>query len=193
MTELVVLLDADGTPVGTADKAVVHTATTPLHLAFSCHVRRASDGAWLMTRRALGKAAWPGVWSNAFCGHPAPGEDLPDAIARRASDELGLEVRDVACVLPEFRYDATDASGIREFEVCPVYTAVTDHEPRPAPDEVVEFAWASPADVRTAVTAAPWAFSPWLGWQLEQLARLDRAEPPVQAAPRDDRGTPAAP
>jgi len=28
---------------------------------------------------------------------------------------------------------------------------------------------ARPDRVRTAVEAAPYAFSPWLGWQLEQL------------------------
>lgn len=169
MTELVVLVDDDGTPIGTADKATVHTADTPLHLAFSCHVRRASDGAWLMTRRALSKKTWPGVWSNAFCGHPGPDESTPDAIVRRGRDELGLELRDLECVLPDFRYQAIDASGVREFEVCPVFVAVTDGEPRAAPHEVAEFAWASPADVRAAVSAAPFAFSPWLGWQLEQL------------------------
>lgn len=169
MTERVVLVDDDGTPIGTADKATVHTADTPLHLAFSCHVRRASDGAWLMTRRALGKRTWPGVWSNAFCGHPSPGESMLDAIVRRGRRELRLDLRDLACVLPDFRYEAIDASGVREFEVCPVYTAVTAEDPRPAPDEVAEFAWAAPDDVRAAVAAAPFAFSPWLGWQLEQL------------------------
>jgi isopentenyl-diphosphate delta-isomerase len=169
-TEQVVLVDASGDPVGVADKLAVHTADTPLHLAFSCHVYNAS-GDVLVTRRALGKLTWPGVWTNSFCGHPAPGEALEAAIARRGLFELGIEVTDIEVVLPDFRYRAVDASGIVENEVCPVFRAHTDDLVLPNPDEVAEFAWVSPASLHEAAVAAPYAFSPWLGWQLEQLAR----------------------
>lgn len=184
MTEMVVLLDETGSPIGTADKALVHTDRTPLHLAFSCHVRRASGEA-LMTRRALDKTTWPGVWTNAFCGHPSPGESFHDAIARRARDELGIAVSRIEPLLPDFRYEAVDASGVRENEVCPVFVAITDDEPAPNPAEVAEFAWADERDVERAVASAPWAFSPWLVEQLAQLADPARTE-------RRATGTPGA-
>lgn len=166
--ELVVLLSEAGEPIGVADKIAVHTTDTALHLAFSCHVANA-DGLVLVTRRALGKLTWPGVWTNSFCGHPAPGETMEDAIARRARDELGLTVTDIELVLPDFRYRAVDASGIVENEVCPVYRAVTTDAVVANPDEVAEFAWVAPGSLLAAAEAAPFAFSPWLGWQLEQL------------------------
>jgi isopentenyl-diphosphate Delta-isomerase len=165
--EQVVLLDDAGTPIGVADKSLVHTESTALHLAFSCHVYNPA-GDLLVTRRALSKLTWAGVWTNSFCGHPAPGESQEDAIARRALFELGIAVTDVEIVIPDFRYRAVDASGIVENEVCPVYRAITTDEVAPNPNEVSEFVWASPQAVRDAALAAPFAFSPWLGWQLER-------------------------
>ncbi|QYH34993.1 isopentenyl-diphosphate Delta-isomerase [Salinibacterium sp. M195] len=166
--EQVVLLSDTGEHIGVADKALVHTTDTALHLAFSCHVYNA-DGKVLVTRRALSKLTWPGVWTNSFCGHPAPGEDLAAAIIRRAQHELGIAVSNVELVLPDFRYRAIDSSGIVENEICPVYRAVTSDAPAPNPDEVDEFDWVDPQSLHAAVAATPFAFSPWLGWQLEQL------------------------
>lgn len=171
--ELVVLVDADGTPIGTADKSVIHDGDTPLHLAFSCHVFR-PDGRVLLTRRALGKRTFPGIWTNSFCGHPAPGEDTEDAVRRRAAHELGLEIVNLDPVLPDFRYLATDASGIVENEICPVFRAVVEDDPQPAADEVAEWEWATPAHVRTAVEATPFAFSPWLALQLAEWEDFGR-------------------
>lgn len=166
--EMVVLLDDAGAPIGQADKFGVHTHETALHLAFSCHVYDPS-GRVLVTRRALQKLTWPGVWTNSFCGHPAPHEPMEEAIRRRARHELGIDVSEVTIVLPDFRYRAVDASGIVENEVCPVYRAVTSDVVTPNPEEVAEFEWVEPEKLHDAAIAAPYVFSPWLGWQLEQL------------------------
>lgn len=166
--ELVVLLDDEGVPIGTAPKATVHGEDTPLHLAFSCFLHDDS-GAVLMTRRALTKLTWPGVWTNSFCGHPAPGESFTSAIERRAEAELGCRVTEITEVLPDFRYRAVDASGVVENEICPVFTARLVGEVRPRTAEVAEFAWVAPADLGRALAAAPFAFSPWLAEEWAQL------------------------
>lgn len=172
----VILLDEAGSPVGTAPRERVHDHQTPLHLAFSCYLFDDRERV-LMTRRALTKRAWPGVWTNSFCGHPRPGEELDDAVRRHAQHELGLEITDIRPLLPNFRYRAVDASGVLEHEVCPVFTAHTSHDPQPNPAEVMELTWLTPRELHAAVTAAPWALSPWLVEQLDQLdvTALDRA------------------
>lgn len=160
----VVLVDEDGTPCGTAARATVHTRHTPLHLAFSCYLLN-HRGELLLTRRALSKVAWPGVWTNSFCGHPRLQEESRQTIERYAAHELGLEVTGIRPVLPDFRYRAVDASGIVENEVCPVFVATTAAEPAPNPDEVAEYRWAPLTEVQALVSHAPWAVSPWMAEQ----------------------------
>ena len=170
--EHVVLLDESGKVIGTALKAEVHTTDTPLHLAFSCYVVD-SDGRVLLTQRAPAKRTWPGVWTNACCGHPGLDEDLVGAVLRRLTHELGIRGEvEVTPLLPDFRYRAVMDNGIVENEICPVYTAVTTDVPAPSPSEVAEWAWVEPESLRASVIATPFAFSPWLGWQLEQAEAL---------------------
>jgi isopentenyl-diphosphate delta-isomerase len=167
--DLVVLLDADGQPCGTADRTTVHGQRTPLHLAFSCYVVDAG-GQVLMTRRALPKLTWPGVWTNACCGHPQPGETFEAAIRRRLHQELGARATAIAQVLPDFRYEAVDASGIRENEVCPVFVATLDGGLDPDPAEVMEHRWVDPAALASVANDSAWLLSPW---SVEQIRQLD--------------------
>ncbi|MGQ7787857.1 isopentenyl-diphosphate Delta-isomerase [Nesterenkonia sp. PF2B19] len=169
LSEHVVLVAPDGRPLGTALKSAVHTAHTPLHRGFSCHLTNPL-GQVLVTRRSLTKRTWPGVWTNSFCGHPAPGESLEEAVVRHARHELTIEVTDVTPVLPDFSYRAVDASGVVEHEICPVVTAALDGDPVPNPDEVLDWRWTSTDRLRAAVDAAPWAFSPWLVLQVPAMA-----------------------
>lgn len=171
--ELVTLLAEDGTAIGTAPKDTVHTEATPLHLAFSCYVFD-REGRLLVTRRALSKRTWPGVWTNSFCGHPRPDEDMIEAVIRRGTEEIGARPLEVTSVLPSFRYHAIDASGTVERELCPVHVAVVDDPIEPDPAEVMEWAWARPADLLLAVSSAPFAFSPWLQEQLPLLHEAGR-------------------
>ncbi|MDJ0355916.1 isopentenyl-diphosphate Delta-isomerase [Paenarthrobacter sp. PH39-S1] len=171
--EHVRLMDHEGREIGTADKRTVHSRNTPLHLAFSCHVFD-THGRTLVTRRALSKLTWPGVWTNAFCGHPAPGESFENAIGRRAAEELRIELTAPTLVLPEFRYRAVDASGIVENEICPVFSAIYWDGPTLDPNslEVCDWAWVKLQDLRRSAAATPFAFSPWLVLQLQDGVAL---------------------
>lgn len=166
--ELVVLVDTDGQRVGTAPKASVHTSDTPLHLAFSVYVFDADDR-FLVTRRALSKVTWPGVWTNSCCGHVGPDETAETAATRRLEQELGLTAIGLRVVLPDFAYRATSAEGIVENELCPVFVARVDRDPVADPTEVADWHWTGWADFRTAVERTPWLLSPWSVRQTEQL------------------------
>jgi isopentenyl-diphosphate delta-isomerase type 1 len=149
--ETVVLLNNRGEAIGIQDKAVVHTEATPLHLAFSLYL-------------------YDGVWTNTCCGHPAPGEQPEEAVRRRLPQELGVDVGDLTCVLPGFSYTATDASGIVENEICPVFVGRLhpDAQLLPNSDEVMDWAWTPWEQLVAAVTATPFVFSPWAVAQVRE-------------------------
>lgn len=168
--ELVVLVDEVGVPLGTAPKSTVHSRDTPLHLAFSCYLFD-DKGRLLITRRAIDKPTWPGVWSNSCCGHPWPGESPADAVRRRVKEELGFDVIDLRAVLPCFRYRAQAADGTVENELCPVFAArVLGVGPEPAVDpcEVMAWEWVPWETYMAVAEAASWAISPWSSEQLAE-------------------------
>ena len=170
--ERVVLLDESGAATGTAAKAEVHHDATPLHLAFSCYVFD-GRGDLLLTRRARSKRTFPGVWTNSFCGHPAPDEPMDEAVRRRGRQELGIDLDALRLVLPAFRYDA-EQGGVRENEMCPVFVARTHDVPRePDPGEVDEIRTVAWAPFRDDVLAERWpGISPWCADQIGLLASL---------------------
>lgn len=143
MEEFIVFVDEQGKPTGkTGPKLASHTADTKLHLAFSCYIFN-DKGQLLVTRRALTKKVWPGVWTNSVCGHPLPGESLTAAIRRRAQFELGMKVIKMTTILPTYRYKTPPFNGIIENEFCPVFAAVATSKPAPNPDEVADYVWVS--------------------------------------------------
>ena len=148
--ELVVLLDDAGRTIGTAPKSEVHHGSTPLHLAFSCYLFD-DAGQVLLTRRALDKRAFPGVWTNSFCGHPAPDEPVEDAVARQGARRAGCRRFGIASACcADFRYRAVDAEGILENEYCPVFCARVVGSVDADPKEIMDFAWVQWDQLRAA-------------------------------------------
>jgi len=172
--EHVILINEQGKVIGTQEKYAAHTADTPLHLAFSSWLFN-EKGECLVTRRAMGKKAWPGVWTNSVCGHPQSGEQIEMAIVRRCRDEIGAEIADITPVAPEFRYRKIDPSGIVENEVCPVFAARVTGPLAINPDEVMEYQWVDPEALFRALDATPWAFSPWMVLEADAAREALRA------------------
>jgi isopentenyl-diphosphate delta-isomerase len=168
--ELIVLVNEEGEPTGSAEKVSSHHADTPLHLAFSCYVFDADDR-FLATRRSPSKTVWPGVWTNSVCGHPAPGESFSTAIERRLDHELGMTAGGLEVVVPDYTYRAPPFRGIVEHEFCPVFVARAEGEPRPNGAEVAAYRWMDWQDfVLAARSDTADAFSWWCKDQLGALA-----------------------
>jgi isopentenyl-diphosphate delta-isomerase type 1 len=159
MEELVVLVDDNNNQIGTAPKATVHTNDTPLHRGFSVFLFN-KKGQFLLTRRAYTKKTFPGVLTNSFCGHPAPGETVEDAARRRVFDELGIKHITITKTIP-YRYKVADQNGIVENEICPPMIAYTDEEPVMNPDEVAEYTWIDWKTFLQEIKKHPQKYSLW--------------------------------
>lgn len=168
--ERVQYVDEQGNPTGeTEEKLAAHHAHTRRHLAFSLYLFN-DRGQFLVTRRASSKKVWPGVWTNSCCGHPAPGEPMPDAIARRLRDELGISAfTNLQCLVSDYTYTTPPLNGVIENEFCPVHSARLASDLVPNPDEVGEYHWLSWEDYKAWLDREPDIFSYWCKDQLPHI------------------------
>ena len=85
----VILVDALDSDLGFMDKMEAHQKGL-MHRAFSIFIFN-SRGEMLLQQRALNKYHSAGLWSNACCSHPNPGEEVNVAATRRLIEELGFK------------------------------------------------------------------------------------------------------
>lgn len=157
--ELVILVDEQNKPIGTAPKDTVHTTNTPLHRAFSLFIFN-SKKQLLLTKRAERKKTFPGVWTNTVCGHLAPEESAVDAAKRRLNDELGITGVEVKEAAP-YRYRFADKNGIVENEICPILVGYFDGDPVPLASEVDDWKWIDWSEFLEEIQTNPDMYSPW--------------------------------
>jgi isopentenyl-diphosphate delta-isomerase len=175
MAELVVLVDEKNNEIGTAPKNTVHSGHTPLHRGFSLFLFN-KNHELLLTRRADTKKTFPGVWTNTVCGHPAPGEDIVDAVKRRLRDELGITSEDIKIIAP-YRYRFTDIHGIVENEICPILVGHTFDVPKASPTEVNSWKLMQWKEFLSEIKLHPEIYSPWC---IEEAAILQQKGPELR-------------
>ncbi len=81
-----------------------------------------ATGNMLLQKRHPAKYHSGGLWTNACCGHPRPGEDTLAAASRRLAEEMGF-----ACPLTPLRslvYRADVGAGLIEHELVHIFTGV---------------------------------------------------------------------
>jgi isopentenyl-diphosphate delta-isomerase len=175
---LVELVDDQGRAVGSCPVAEAHTAPGRLHRAFSVLLFDAA-GRVLLQQRAAVKTRFPLQWANTCCGHPAPGEAVPDAAITRLGEELGVRTPLSLSEAGVFVYQATDpATGRVEYEFDHVLVGLFEGDPPgPDPAEVAAHAWRDPAELRAALASEPDRYTPWLSGVLTVACPMDGRDP----------------
>lgn len=164
--EELILVDGQDRELGHLSKVKCHEGDGVLHRAFSLFVFN-HHGELLLQQRAAGKRLWPLFWSNSCCSHPRRGERMIEAVHRRLWQEVGIEAE--PDYLYKFRYQARyDANGA-EHELCWVYLAVSDEEPRPNRQEIADWCWITPARLDDELVSRAEHYTPWFKMEWKRL------------------------
>lgn len=154
--DLILVNDRDE-EMGSMEKMEAHRKAL-LHRAFSVFIYN-SKGEMLLQRRALGKYHSPGLWTNACCSHPRPGETTLAAAQRRLKEELGFVVPLQKAF--DFIYTARFDNGLTENEFDHVFVGQYEGVILPDPSEVMEYCYKSPDVIRRELGQNPGQYTAW--------------------------------
>jgi isopentenyl-diphosphate Delta-isomerase len=163
--EFVILVDENDSETGIMEKMEAHRKAL-LHRAISVFIFN-SKGEWLLQQRAFDKYHSGGLWTNACCSHPSPGETTMAAAIRRLNEEMGMEARLQS--LFRFQYQATLENGITEHEVDHVFIGISDSEPVINQGEANDWRYVSTHHLSEEMIAAPESFTVWFKIIFEQV------------------------
>lgn len=164
--EKVVLVDENDQEIGSMDKLEAHVQGV-LHRAFSILIFN-SDGEMLIQKRASSKYHSGGLWTNACCSHPSPGETMESATRRRLFYEMGIDAP--MTFVYKFIYKTELDRNLTEHEYDHVFVGTYDGEPKVNPEEVEDWRYISLPELRREVAAHPEQFTYWFRMILNDAA-----------------------
>ena len=162
----VILVNESDQEIGTMEKMEAHRRAL-LHRAFSIFIFN-SKGELLLQQRSDNKYHSAGLWTNACCSHPSPGEDLLAAAGRRLREELGFTtpLQEVF----SFIYKADFDNGLTEHEFDHVFVGKYDGQVSPDANEVKDVAFVSPEQVSSELSLTPGKYTEWFKIAFPKLA-----------------------
>jgi isopentenyl-diphosphate delta-isomerase len=163
--EEVILVDQNDQPIGVMEKMEAHEKGL-LHRAFSVFIFN-DKGEMLLQQRALNKYHSGGLWTNACCSHPRPGEDTLQAAKRRLFEEMGIEAD--LTFKTTFIYKTEFENGLTEHEVDHVFIGYFNNEPIINREEVNSFYWKNIEQTKASVKSYPTEYTTWFKIALDKL------------------------
>lgn len=155
--KFVILVNEKDEEIGSMEKIEAHKKGK-LHRAFSIFIFN-SKGEMLLQKRALSKYHSGGLWSNACCSHPEPGENTKFAAERRLVEELGIDV--TLQKIFDFVYRADFDNGLTEYEFDHVFTAKYDGDAEMNPEEVIDVAYKTMDELKEELKSYPQKYTEW--------------------------------
>jgi isopentenyl-diphosphate delta-isomerase len=159
MQNSVVLVDLFDRELGLEEKLSAHRQKK-LHRAFSIFLTN-DKGEMLLQKRAEDKYHSAGLWANACCSHPAAGEDINSAAARRLVDELGIggPLKDLRELFGFVYYQSF--GELSEFEYDHVFLGRYSGPVYPNPEEISELCWVKIEELQNRIMEHPDSFASW--------------------------------
>jgi isopentenyl-diphosphate Delta-isomerase len=153
----VILVDEFDRPAGLAEKMEAHEKGL-LHRAFSIYIFN-TKGEMLLQQRAINKYHSGGLWTNACCSHPEPGEETNRAAERRLKEELGFGTS-LEKVF-DFIYMTKFDGGLTEHEFDHVFAGEYDGEINFNRNEVMDFCYKEVEEVYHSLLIHPEKYTVW--------------------------------
>jgi isopentenyl-diphosphate delta-isomerase len=113
----------------------------------------------LLQQRAKSKYHSAGLWTNACCSHPRPGEDTMAAAQRRLHEELGINTP--IKKIFDFTYKASFDNGLTEHEFDHVFTGNYTGGIKPNKDEVQDYCFKSMDEISNSLLSHPHKYTAW--------------------------------
>ena len=167
MNNQVVLVNENDDEIGLMPKLEAHQKGL-LHRAFSIFIFN-TKGEMLLQQRAYGKYHSEGLWSNTCCSHPYPNESTLTAAKRRLFEEMGIH--SPLNFLYSFKYEAAVDNGLIEHELDHIFWAVSDELPKINTEEVLDYKYITPADLKLDMQRRPGIYTEWFKICLEEVLK----------------------
>lgn len=144
-----------------------------LHRAFSIFIFN-SKAEMLLQQRAFAKYHSGGLWTNACCSHPNPGEDTAEAAHRRLVEEMGFDTHLKKTFT--FLYKSGFDNGLTEHEVDHVYIGSYDGLINPDAAEVNDYTFHSLDFIKKSMALEPHLYTSWFKIAFPKLETYLAAE-----------------